>query len=695
MKKATLFANRYIIILMVVIIAATAMIIRLYDMQIINGSEYSLQSSKKITHRFTLEAPRGLVYDRNGLPLAFNRESNDIYLTKAYTVDAKLNESLLLLSNIFEENNEDYLHSFDRYVLRNPVIFNPNQTIEYIIEWQKNPDLLNIAAKHTKNSAKELILMLRTEFKIDDKYTDDEAYKIICMRYEILKNRWNYRTGGRIPIATDVSVESIAIISEHMRDIQGVIVQKRMVREYGKVADVAHVLGYVGNIPADELHEYEAKGYDAKDAIGRSGIEKFAEDFLRGSDGYMEVEADQSTGRILAKIDGYDEVAGNDVTLTIDMGLQKVAMKAMEDTIANIISKYDGKVNFGDASAGATVAIDVKTGEVLVMASYPTYDPGWFIHDDEESQEKLMDALTDSFGLPTFNRALQGRYTPGSTFKPIVAIAALESEEYDFNAESTVLCDGHFEYDGWDYYCHEYVSSGGWFTHGELTISEAIKTSCNIVFHKLGLDVGIEEIDKWAEQFGLGKGTGIDLLGEAVGIRSNPEYKYLTFDEKWWSADTGQTSIGQLYNNFTPLELVVYVSALANGGERLTPYVIKNVKSADGEVIYEGEKAFEKIVWSDKTYQIIKEGMDSVTLDGTASKVFEDDYPISVAGKTGTAETGHEADESSNGLFICYAPVENPQIAIVTVIENGVWGSWAAPVAKKILNAYFGINEGD
>lgn len=690
MKKSALFTNRYFIVLAVMILAATAMVFRLYDMQIINGSDYSLQSSKKVTHVFSIEAPRGLIFDRNGLPLAFNRESNDIYLTKAYIVDAELNESLLLLSNIFEENNEDYLHSFDKYVLGNPVIFNPDKTIEEIIEWQKDPELLNMAAKFTKNSAKELILVLRKEFEIDDSYTDSEAYRIICMRYEILKNRWNYRTGGRIPIATDVSVESIAYISEHMHDIQGVIIQKRMVREYGDVMDVAHVLGYVGNIAPDQLPDYEDDGYDAKDVIGKDGIEKFAEDYLRGTDGYMEVEADQNTGRILAKIDGYDEIGGDDVTLTIDMELQNVAMKAMEDTIATIISKYDGEINYGDASAGATVAIDVKTGEVLVMASYPTYDPGWFIHDDEESQEKLVDALTDGYGLPTFNRALQGRYTPGSTFKPIVAIAALESDELEYNAESTVLCDGHYEYDGWDYYCHEYVSSGGWFTHGELTISEGIKTSCNLVFHKLGLDVGIEEINKWAEQFGLGNGTGLDLFGEAVGIRSNREYKYSTFDEKWWSADTGQTSIGQLYNNFTPLELAVYVAALANGGEKLTPYLIKDIKSPEGEIIYEGEKSFEKIIWSDETYQIIKEGMDSVTLDGTAKKVFEN-YPISVAGKTGTAETGHEADESSNGLFICYAPVEDPQIAIVTVVENGVWGSYTAPVAKEILNAYFGI----
>ncbi len=693
MKKLGFLSNRYLLLGFVILLASSLMIIRLYDMQIIKGDEYFKQSTKKITHKFAIKAPRGLILDRNGLPIAYNRESNNIYLTKVYSSDEQLNESLLQLSLIFEENGEKHLHSFDKYVLGDPVIFNSNHTIEEIIEWQMNEELLNISEGKVKNSAKELVLLLRSEkhFNVDKKYSDEDAYRIICMRYEILKNRWNYIMGGRIPIASDVSVQTIALISEHRHSIQGVIIQKKMVREYGDVMDLGQVLGYVGVIPIDRLNELVQMGYSSNDFIGRSGIEEYAEDYLRGTDGYFEYEADQRTGRLLEQIGGYDEIPGNDVTLTIDMGLQKIAMEALKDTIAEIAGKYDGEINYGDASAGAVVVMDVKTGEVLAMASYPSYDPKWFIHDDEESQEKRLDAIFDDYGKPMFNRALQGAYTPGSTFKPIVAIAALESEEHDYDAESEILCDGHYEYDGWDYYCHEYVSTG-WFTHGEITISKAIETSCNLVFHKLGLTIGIDEIDKWAEKFGFGQTTGIDLYGEISGKRSNREYKYTMFNEKWWSADTGQTSIGQLYNSFTPLQLAVYTSALANGGEKLTPYIIKEVISPSGETIYKGGKSFEKMTWSDETYAIVQEGMNNVTLDGTASRVFEDDYPISVAGKTGTAETGHEAEESSNALFICYAPVENPQIAIVTVIENGVWGSYTAPVAKKILNAYFGID---
>lgn len=689
MNKKGFLENRYIIITVIIILAAVAMIIRLYDMQIAKGEDYALLSSKKITHRFEIEAPRGIIYDRNGIELAYNRESNDLYLTKAYTLDNDLNKSLLKLYTILEENDETYLHSFDKYVLGDPLIFNPGHTIEEIVQWQMDPDMLNISSKYTKNSAKELIKILRNEFGVDDEYSDEEAYKIISMRYEILKNRWNYRTGGRIPIATDVSLDTIAVISENRHIIQGVIIQKRMVREYGDVSDLAHVLGYVGSIAPDKLPEYEARGYDSKDVIGLNGIEQFAEQYLRGIDGHMEVEADQRTGKILEQIGGFAETPGNNVKLTIDTELQEVAMEAMESTIASIIGRADGEINFGDASAGATIVMDVKTGELLVMASYPTYDPKWFISDDAYSQEKRLEAIYDEYGRPTFNRALQGQYTPGSTYKPIVAIAALEAENSIYDAASEIICEGHFTDDGWEYFCHRYIESRG--SHGPLTISKGIETSCNIVFHKLGLDIGIDEIDKWAEKFGFGQPTGIDLFGEMPGIRSNPEYKYSHFDEKWWPADTGQTSIGQLYNNVTPLQLVVYTAAIANGGEKLTPYLIDEVASPGGEVLYKGEKSFEQLVWSDETFEIIRQGMDSVTLDGTASKIFPDDYPISVAAKTGTAETGRESEESSNGLFICYAPVEDPQIAIVTVLEKGVWGSYAAPVAKEILNAYFGI----
>lgn len=688
MKFKELLKNRYFILIMILVVCSIGLVIKLYDMQIVKGDEFSLLSSKKVTHNFEIEAPRGLIFDRNGVLLAYNRESNDLYLTKAYTEEEELNKGLLMLCRILNQNGETYYKSFEKYMLREPNVFNPDKSLEQIYEWQMNDDLLDIPEKDTKNSAKELFTYLRAKFYITDEYTYDEAFSIICMRYEILKNRWNYRTGGRIQIAEDVSLETIGQISENRHILKGVFVKKKMVREYSDVMDIAHVLGYVGSITAEELAL--KPGYNGGDIIGKSGIEKYSEEYLRGTDGFLRVEAD-TDGKILQRLSSLEEVQGDNVKLTIDMNLQKVAMESLAKTIEDIKSKYDGEINYGDANAGAAVVISVETGDILAMASYPSYDSNWFIHDDEESIIKRIDAMTDSYGTPMFNRAIQGLYTPGSTFKPIVAIAALEDEDLNLNNESIINCDGIWTYDGWDYYCHRYLEYGG--NHGELTISEGIEVSCNLVFSQLGILAGIDNISEWAKEFGLGTKTGIDLLGEKAGIISNKEYKYLTFNEKWWSADTGQSSIGQLYNSFTPMEMAIYVSALANGGKRLEPHVIDEITDYNGNVVFKSEVKYQQIDWSEETKAIISEGMNSVTLDGTASQVF-DNYPISVAGKTGTAETGREAEESSNGLFICYAPVENPQIAIVTVIENGVWGSYAAPVAKDILSAYFGI-EGD
>jgi penicillin-binding protein 2 len=685
MKAVGILKNRYFILTMVLVLCSFVMVIKLYDMQIVKGDEYSIISSKKVTHSFEIEAPRGLIYDKDGRLLAYNRESNDLYLTKAYTEDEELNAGLLMLCEILESNGDKYYRSIENYMMRNPNVFNPNKSLEKIIEWQMDEELFNIPEKDVKNSAKELFAYLRKKFNVSDNYTYDEAFYIISMRYEILKNRWNYTTGGRIKVAADVSLETIGEISELRHLIKGVIIQKKMVREYGNVMDIAHVLGYVGNITAEELED--RPGYSGDDIIGKSGIELYYEDYLRGTDGHLQVEAD-TEGRILQVLSGLGEEQGYNLRLSIDMDLQRVAMESLEKRISEIRSKYDGEINYGDAHAGAAVAIDVKTGEVLAMVSYPTYDPGWFIHNDEESIENRLDVMFDSYGTPMFNRAIQGRYTPGSTYKPIVAIAALEAEELEYDSETLVLCDGKWTYDDWIYWCYEYREFG--WTHGAITISKGIETSCNLVFHKLGLDAGIDNISKWAEAFGLNLKTGIDLNDEIAGIVANKEYKYLTFNEKWWSADTGQSSIGQLYNSFTPIEMAVYAAALANGGKRLVPYIVDEITDENGSIIYKAETRYEQIEWSEETKRVISEGMSSVTLDGTASKVF-DNYPIAVAGKTGTAETGREADESSNGIFICYAPVDDPQIAIVTVIENGVWGSYTAPVAKDILSAYFGI----
>ncbi|MBN2883942.1 MAG: hypothetical protein JXN10_10455, partial [Clostridia bacterium] len=266
MKVVEILKNRYFILIMVLVLCSIGMVIKLYDMQIVKGDEYSIISSKKVTHSFEIEAPRGLIYDKDGRLLAYNRESNDLYLTKAYTEDEELNAGLLMLCEILESNGDTYYRSLENYILRNPNVFNPNKSLEKIIEWQMDDELLNIPEKDVKNSAKELFAYLRKKFNVSDQYTYDEAFYIISMRYEILKNRWNYTTGGRIKVAADVSLETIGEISELRHLIKGVIVQKKMVREYGNVMDIAHVLGYVGNITAEELKD--RPGYNGDDIIG-------------------------------------------------------------------------------------------------------------------------------------------------------------------------------------------------------------------------------------------------------------------------------------------------------------------------------------------------------------------------------------------------------------------------------------------
>lgn len=677
---------RFIIIIFMLFAVVLGFIVKLYFMQIVNGDEYASKTVITIPHTYTVEAVRGDIYDRNGVLLAYNTESFNLYLSKSYKVTAELNQALLTLMTILQDNKETYVNNLEKYYDFENRQFNADLTEDELDHWLTDEDLFNMKSDKLTKDPTEFFTYMRNFFLIDDEYTDFEAYKIMILRYEILKNRWYWLSGESLLISKNISERTLAEVSEQKHIIQGIVIRPSTSREYGDVTYIAHVLGYVGMVSPEDVTE---KGYQADSVIGKTGVEDYAEELLKGTDGYEDVITDLS-GNVLSNEGGEPAVEGNDLYLTINMNLQKVAMESLVNNIEIIKEKAtpDDKRNHADASAGSAVVLDVNTGEVIVMTNYPTYDPSWFIHNDEISKQKRLEVLLGSSETSMFNRAMEGLYTPGSTFKPIVAVAGLE--EKVITKDTLIFDPGHKVIGDWDFYCLEYVMYG--YTHGYLDVIEAIKTSCNMFFYILGTDTKIDAIDKWAELFGLGKKTGIDLYSESRGIRSNPDYKYGKEFEKWYTADTAQSSIGQLYHNYTPLQLAVYTAALANGGKVLTPYVIKEAISKDGESVYEGETKYSQVPWSQETFETIRTAMASVVQDGTAEKVFGDSYPIKVAGKTGTAETGREANESSNAVFICYAPIENPQIAIAVVIEHGVWGSYAAPVAKDILNEYFGLN---
>jgi penicillin-binding protein 2 len=459
-------------------------------------------------------------------------------------------------------------------------------------------------------------------------------------------------------------------------------------RKYIGAYDVAHVLGYVRAINGDQLEQMKDEGYDNNDIIGQSGVEKAAEKYLKGVDGKKAIEVD-SNGRLTQEHDSVPAIPGSDVVLTVNTNLQKVAMESLKKNIDLIRETKPGKNNFGDANAGAVVALDVNTGEILAMASYPSYNPAIFLEGSEnkEAQQAIKD-MQNNEDKPELNRAIAGTYAPGSTFKPLTSIAALE--EHVITPSWRYYDRGIIDVGGRELLCLEHPRYG----HGWLDLKKGLETSCNIFFYQIGVSTGIDNLAKWAGYFGLRQKTGVELSGEKQGIMSSQEMKKKLRNDIWRPADTAQVSIGQFDNSFTPLQIANYIASIANGGKRYKPYIIKRVVKYDGSVVNESKPSFYKIPVSEANINAVKEGMVAVTssVDGTAKEAFVG-FPYTVAGKTGTAQTGREAKHSSNALFVCYAPAEKPEIAVAVVVERGAWGSNVAPIARDVLDEYFGLNK--
>ena len=688
--KIQTYQRRLIIINIIFILIIFAFFVRLYDMQIIHGQAQRNISATKIYKDIPINAYRGMILDRTGQPLAVNTQNYDLYIQKAGLNDYGMNSALLELYTILTENGDNYINNLSKYFTINPFSFK-DMTKEQIEGWQANVNTFNIKKENVIYDPEAFYIYLRDQyFNIDNTLSQKQIYAIMTIRYEIITNGWRFYVGEPIKIAHNISEKTLAQVEEKSHLMPGLITNVNPQRVYVNAVNAAHVLGYIGLIDLNELSKNPDYAYD--DIIGKTGIELAAEKYLRGKNGLRKMEVDQQ-GRIMTELEGEPAIPGNDVILTIDMKLQSVAMNSLEKTINSIVARKNiNQGNFGDANCGAAVAIDVKTGEILVMASYPSYDPSCFIENTHEAQEKRLELIFDNEGKPLYNRALQATYAPGSTFKPLVGIAALQ--EGFLTPEKTILCDGHSNIGGMEFYCLEYVQGMG--IHGNLSLERAIATSCNLYFHKLGVETGISNIDKWAKEFGLGELSGIELPGENPGQRSNREYKFRVKGEDWWIADTAQTSIGQLYNSFTPLQLANYAATIANGGKKMTPHIIKEVIDCNNNTVYKAEPEYVQLNINREYLDIVMDGMQRVasSVEGTVEQHFRD-FPVKVAGKTGTAETGAESKSSSNALFMCYAPAHDPQIAVAVVIEKGVWGSYTAPVARDILAAYFGLDAED
>ena len=499
-------------------------------------------------------------------------------------------------------------------------------------------------------------------------------------------------------VAKDIKEESVAQIEERKSELYGINIVSSPKRYYTNANLFSHVIGYVSNISSDEYSKKKDDGYSLNSIIGKTGVEQSCETYLKGTDGVKKVETDRY-GNITSETITKEAVTGNSVTLTLDYRLQKTAQEALEKTIADL---REGRITgrkIPDANSGAVVVLDCQTGEVLAMANYPNYDTNLFVGGIKASDWKRIseDALN-----PMYNRAISGTYSPGSTYKMLVAFAGLETG--GITVDEKYYDPGVYPY-GHRPVCWLYSSRRT--THGYVNVSGAIKGSCNCYFYEVGRRIGIAKIVEYSKLFGLGEKTGIELPQESPGqIAGADDSSEDGLKSPWYLGDTLSAAIGQHENQYTPIQLANYISAIANGGTLNKVSVLKEIKNEstmETVPLSDIEKTMEeftnvkfeprKINIKEEYLNAIKEGMLSVTTEtgGTANIVFKNSN-IKVAGKTGTSQV---SSGTNNGLFVGFAPYDNPKIAVVAIIEHGEEGTYTANVVKPIMEEYFKISEED
>lgn len=678
MKKIKeLFNNRILITKFVLVLVGVVISIRLIDLQIVNGQEYREESEKKMLRETIVEAPRGEIYDRNGVVLATNKLAYDVVVYKVGLDNESLNKTLLRVINILEQNNDEIYSNFPMDTLKSGFYTQS--------ERQTVCNTYNIDASATDS---EILNSIYDKYSLNDTgLNEDEKLKIVKARYEISTNIFSLF--DCVTIAKDVSYETMAIIEESKEYLSGIEIEVNSKRYYPYGTLASHLIGYVSSISSEEYKQLKDEGYLYNSNIGKMGIETTMEKYLKGINGTKRTEVD-SEGNIATEYMYKEATTGNSVTLTIDYRLQTIAENNLKQVINNIATGAKGYEKQEEANAGAVIALDVNSGEVLAMASYPTFDPNDFVSGIKYSKWKK---ISQDPTKPMFNRVISGTYSPGSTFKMLSALAGLDSEVVTIDEKITDT--GRYKY-GNHPMCWVYSYYGR--THGSINVSEAIKVSCNCYFYEVGRRMGISNLVQYAKMFGLGSKTGIELYGESSGIIAGNNENI-----DWYLGDTLSAVIGQSYNSYTPIQLVNYIATLANGGNLQRTSVIKEITTNESEKIDSEEilSYVESITGykfvsnnlqlNSKHVDAVVEGMKSVTSEqgGTSYIVFKNS-DIEVAGKTGTAQV---ASGTPNGIFVGFAPIKNPQIAVVAIVEHGDSGSAVANIVKPILEEYFSISK--
>ena len=703
-----------VVLILAALLAAFAGV--LYNLQIVHGADYRAQSAVKIANWETVDAARGEILDRYGRSLVSNRATYQITLnTTMMGEEAQRNPTLRELIGICRENGLSWTDRLPisaeapfTYTTDTPLARENSEGTVSLTDFGKLLNALPLG-KEVKASlnlpdadmaaradslddlpqppaAEDVIAALRTYFEIDPTWSDADARAVIGVLYELNLRSRDIDQSEYI-FAQDVDIDVISGIKEH--GLNGVSIEATTVRQYNTTS-AAHLLGRVGPIFSEDWSKYRDLGYSMNDSVGKGGVEEAFEEYLRGESG-VRVQELSTSGKVVSESwytdpeTGETQIPkpGDNVMLTLDLRLQE----KVEQVLASTIEQLDS----ADKKGGAVVVESVQDGGILSMASYPTYDLSTIYSNQTLYNEALNNPLN-----PFNNRATMGLYSPGSTFKPLVGIAALEegvttpTETIRDTGSLQLPEEEHYPYGDYHPECWYYRQYGR--VHGNENLADALRDSCNIYFYTVGHRLGIDRIDEYAQMFGLGQYTGLEL-DEAKGRVAGPATSE-ALGMEWYGGNLLSAAIGQDNTLVTPLQLANYITTLVNGGTRYKTHLLKTVKSSDySETVYEQQpQVADTLELDPDNVEAVKRGMWEVANDPDSSVYrYLSDLAVEVGAKTGSAQVA--SDQEANAVFVCFAPYEDPEIAISIVVEGGASGSNLAQAVAEIVNYYFSSEE--
>lgn len=694
MKKRDYFL-RYASIGAVFVFVCLIYLLKLVSVQI-TGQDYykSSQALVYTERRVTLYATRGEIFDRNGVPLVTNDYSYSVCFEaggfpkdqeEANTLVMTAVENGLEAGAVFAEPDLPLYIEEERWLYGDLTYGKGKRLANHLADMNlEDPSPTEAAeALMARFGIGEFDEDMEGRFKL--LVDEEDAMLLFKLRLDMLLS--DFSESNPYTVLTDAPMDLIIKLREG--SVRGILVKAEAERVFEIPGLASHILGRTGKIQAEQAEYYTELGYPLDAIVGISGAESAFEEYLHGTNGTLVIVED-SMGNTVDTYIEKEPIPGKDVYLTIDAELQAVAEQSLADNVKYIVANAlaEGEPLSGeDADAGAMTVMSPKTGEVYAMASYPTYDLSTFSED--------YATLRDDPKTPMLNRALMGIYTPGSTFKVGVAVAALN--EGIISPYTTIHTTGvytYYEDSGFTPRCWINLMYGGNAAHGTINVTKAIQVSCNCFFYEVGRLLTINTMNDYCRDFGLGEHTGIELA-ESTGVLAGPDYRAEAGLGAWSPGDTVQAAIGQIENSFTPMQISVYTSAILNGGTRIGAHILKEVReygsdepvyTAEPEILTEREIDPEVIT-------VVKNAMRNVTEDtGSAARLFEN-YPMQIGGKTGTAQVSET--QSDNAVFTAFAPFNDPELVATCVIEKGAGGTDAGFSVRDVFSHYFGIDYSD